>query len=103
MTARQALKNEANEAVKVIDELGNDLTEKPIEFTYDGEEYTFSKDDLDDVDVIEGFEDGKLVSPVRRILGDKQWATFKSKKRTSQDLADMVTLMFDEVGVEPGE
>ena len=100
MTARQALKNEA---VKVIDEEGNDVASPPIEFEYDGNVYSFHKDDLDDVDVIEGFEDGKLVSPVRRILGATQWTVFKSKRRTSQDLADMVTKMFDQVGVEPGE
>lgn len=90
MTAKAALQVEA--------------TEDPIiKFEYDGQEYTFSKDDLDDVNVIEAFEDDKLVTPVRQILGAKQWEVFKSKRRTSQDLADMVTKMFDQVGVEPGE
>lgn len=72
-------------------------------FEYDGEEYSFNTDDMNDVEILEAFEDGKIVIPIRKLLGDKQWAAFKSKKRTAEALGELAEVMFETMGATPGE
>ena len=92
MTARAAVAAEAAE-------------EKPetIQFDYDSYTYTVNLEDVDDAGVLEDFEDGKIVIPLRNILGEDQWKVFKSKKRRSKALSDLAEAMFDKVGTSLGE
>lgn len=92
MTAKSAAKAEA-------------ATEENTVFVYkfDGDDYKFDRNDTDDVEILEAFEDGRMVTALRAILGPAQWATFKSKKRTSEDLNNMAEAMFKAVGATTGE
>lgn len=58
-----------------------------VSFEYDGETFTVGNDAQDwDLEVLEAFEDGKIVAAVRGLLGPDGWAQFKSKPRTVRDL-----------------
>jgi len=74
-----------------------------LKFTYDGYDYTVDKEMITDLDVLELFEDDKLIKAIKMILGAKQWAQFRSKRRGSKDLNDLAKLLFAEIGVDPGE
>lgn len=89
MTAKEALVAEA--------------TNSDVTFEYDGVTYTVARDSVDDVDVIEAYEDRNIVTAARTILGPVQWATFKSKKRKSADLGDLTTALFGALGTSTGE
>jgi hypothetical protein len=68
-------------------------------FTYDGEQWTMKPTDEWDIEVFEMIEDSKLVSAVREILGAKQWARFKSKKRKVKDFSDIYDKIQEVMGV----
>lgn len=89
MTARAAAKVEAEET---------ENENKVYEYEFDGKTYKFDRDNTDDVEILEAFEDGKMITALRAILGPEQWATFKSKKRSSEDLNKMAEAMFKAVG-----
>lgn len=72
-------------------------------FEYDGEEYSFDSDAMNDVEILESFEDGKVVQPIRKLLGQKQWDKFKESPRTAEDLAEFAEAMFESLGTAPGE
>ena len=57
---------------------------KTVEF--DGDSYTVAKEILDDVEVLEAWEDGKHATLCRLILGADQWKQFKSKKRSVSEM-----------------
>lgn len=84
-TAAAALKAEAEE-------------KKTVEF--DGETYEVDLATMDDVNVLEMHEDGKIIGVIRHVVGPKQWATFKSKPRKSDELAKFAEAVF---GVSQGE
>jgi hypothetical protein len=63
-----------------------EATKKKASFEYDAETYTIASTKEWGIDVIEAIEDEKIVSAIRAILGDKQWANFKKKPRTVDDL-----------------
>jgi len=65
-------------------------TTKTVDF--DGEEYTVAKEVLDDVEVLEAWEDGKHATLCRLILGADQWKKFKSKKRSVTEMYEVITL-----------
>lgn len=58
--------------------------------TYDGEEFTVAAETLDDVEVLEAWEDGKHTTMLRAILGPKQWTSFKSKKRGAVQVYELL-------------
>lgn len=58
--------------------------------TFDGEEFVVAAQPLDDVDVLEAWEDGKHTTMLRAILGPKQWAQFKSKKRGATQIYELL-------------
>lgn len=73
------------------------------EFAYDGVTYAITVDGekfFDDVDVLEMLEDDKSIGILKTLVGPVQWAKFKSKKRTADDLAKFSELAF---GVSLGE
>ena len=55
-------------------------------FTFEGAKYTIPEADEWSLDALEAYEDGKVATLIREILGAAQWATFKSKPRTVADL-----------------
>lgn len=74
-----------------------------VTFEYDGVQYEFDPEDVNDVEILEQFEEGKIVIPTKAILGDVQWAEFKKKKRGGPELTELVEAMFAAMGATPGE
>lgn len=75
-------------------------------FVFRGAEYTVANDCLDDLDVMESFEDGRYISGIRTVLGDEQYAAFKAKIkaesadgriRLTADLEPFIEEMFSSV------
>lgn len=62
------------------------MTAKTATFDYDGVTYTVPDADEWSLDALEAYEDGKVATLIREILGSAQWATFKSKPRKIADL-----------------
>lgn len=63
-----------------------------IDFEYDGEKYVVPFENLDDVDFLEAREDGKYATATRLALGEVQWKKFKSKKRNTAQLLEVLVL-----------
>lgn len=58
-----------------------------ITFTHEEQTYSISPASEWSLDAIEAYEDEKIVTLVREILGAKQWKTYKAQKpRTAADL-----------------
>ncbi|WP_431870801.1 hypothetical protein [Nocardiopsis eucommiae] len=68
-------------------------TDKPKVISFRGERFRLPELEGGslDIDVIEAFEDGKVVTAVRSLLGMQQWATVKAMtpKPTMADLEDI--------------
>lgn len=64
-----------------------------ITFEFDGETYDIAPAAEWDVDALEAFEDQKIITCVRLILGAEQWQRFKAKPRTMGDLNGLFTAM----------
>lgn len=77
-----------------------EATKKTVSFTYEGEKYTIPTTKEWDLEVIEAIEDEKIVAVVRGILGDAQWATFKSKSRKVADLNDFFSAISKATGLQ---
>lgn len=58
-------------------------------FDYDGVTYTLAPSAEWDLDVLDAFEGGQIATAVRLLLGDDQWATFRSKPRKVRDLNEL--------------
>lgn len=54
--------------------------------TYDDIDFTIPAAEDWSLDAIEAYEDGKIATLIREILGAEQWARFKEKPRTVSDL-----------------
>jgi hypothetical protein len=59
--------------------------------TYDGETYEIPPQSEWDLEVLELFERGQTLTPTRTLVGEEQWAKFKSKPRKVKDLIDFTT------------
>ena len=55
-------------------------------FKFEDETYTITAADDWSLDALEAYEDGKVATLIREILGANQWATFKSNPRKVADL-----------------
>lgn len=76
----------------------------PIKFEFKGYEYEMPHPDEWDIEVAEAYEDGKVVTALRHILGDEQWRLYKERERPkSKDLQAFLDSMFQQTGMEPGE
>lgn len=64
-----------------------------VTFTFDGESYTITSAAEWDLDALEAFEDQKVVTCVRLILGADQYKRFKTKRRTVGQLNAMFVEM----------
>jgi hypothetical protein len=90
MTARKALAVEASE-------------NSVVSFEYDGDTYTVDKNKAKDLDVLEAFEEEKIIRPMKLILGEAQYRAFRAKHSSSDDLEALGEAMFKVLGVTPGE
>lgn len=54
---------------------------KPVEFTFDGVDYTVDPEAANDLELLEALEDGKYITAIRSYLGADQWAQFKDSQR----------------------
>jgi len=63
-----------------------DATGELIEFVYDGQPYAVPPASAWDLEALDAFEDNKVSTCVRLILGEAQWKTFRAKRRTVGDL-----------------
>jgi hypothetical protein len=77
-----------------------EATKKKHTFVHDGENYSIATTKEWGIDVIEAIEDEKIVSAIRAILGDKQWATFKNKPRTVDDLNSLFESISKAAGLQ---
>ena len=76
-----------------------------IKFKFEDHEYEYDQNAVsEDSDILEAFEDGKMIVPVKTLLGEQQYALWKSRgkngKRTLDEVGALATKMF---GVTPGE
>lgn len=78
----------------------SEATKSKITFTFDGEKYTIAPTAEWDITVLEAVEDGKTVSLVRAILGDKQWEQFKAKPRKVEDLNKLFEAISKATGIQ---
>lgn len=69
------------------------------EFTYDGVAYKVAPASEWDLDVLESYEDGRIIAAVRALLGEAQWKKFRSKPRKTSDLNDLFGAIQEAVGV----
>lgn len=76
-----------------------DMASDTVSFEYGGN--TFSVGDAEgwDVEVLEAFEDGKVVTAVRALLGPEQWATFKAGKPTVAELNGLFEVAAEALGL----
>lgn len=84
-----------------------------VEFDFDGEHYVLPAAMDWDIDVFEFAANGDILNAVRSLLGDDQWATFRSeddgsggrkkKRRSLRDLTALWEQAEAATGVKPGE
>lgn len=78
----------------------SEATKNKVSFTFDGDKYQIDPTSEWDLDVLEAVEDGKIVSLVRAILGDKQWEKFKAKPRKVDDLNRLFEAISKATGIQ---
>lgn len=78
----------------------NEALNESISFEYDGHEYEVPPAREWDLDVLEAYEGGMIATCVRAVLGEEQYAIFRSKKRTVGDLNDLFEEVQKALGVE---
>ena len=70
-----------------------------VTFEYGGASYAVGSADGWDVEVLEAFEDGKIVTAVRALLGVEQWARFKATKPTVGELNEFFEVAAEALGL----
>lgn len=89
---RQAAKSEAS---------GDTET---ITFTYDDREWSYRSSAVNDVEILEFVEDGKITTALRKILGADQWSDWKDIHRLDdgtvppEDMEDFTKAIFEAGG-----
>lgn len=73
---------------------------RKVTLTFDGKTYTVSPPEEWDLDTLENFEDGKVIAATRAILGERQWATFKSVPRKIADVGELMDAIAKAAGVQ---
>lgn len=71
----------------------------PVQFEYDGDTYAVAPANEWDLDVLEAFEEGRILATVRSLLGEAQWKTFRAKPRNVQALADLFEALQAALGI----
>lgn len=90
-TAQDAAVDEANET-------------NIVTFEFEQRVYTVDKNLFtDDIEILEAFEDGKLITPIKLMLGTQQWIRFKNTKPNAEKLGKFAEELFKAVGIDLGE
>lgn len=66
-----------------------------VEFEFDGDPYAIPHPKRWPLEAIEAEEAGKVVGFLRELLGKEQFATFKAKPRTLEDLDKIYTAVIE--------
>lgn len=79
-----------------------------FEFEYEGHTYKYDLDEMEnDSDILEAFEEGKMIVPIKLLLSDEQYKLWKSRgkngKRSIPEVGKFAEAMFAGQGVTPGE
>jgi len=69
-----------------------------IDVIFDGETFAIPPATRWGIEVLENFEDGKMTSTVRALLGADGWARFKAKPRTVADLEALMEAVTSALG-----
>lgn len=70
-----------------------------VTVAYAGTTYTVSAACLKDLDVLEAFEEGRVLAGMKAILGPTQWATFRATGATADDLNGLVEAIQGALGI----
>ncbi|GAA0627344.1 hypothetical protein HPO96_36990 [Kribbella sandramycini] len=71
-----------------------------VTFTHKGKTYTIESAEHWDVDVLLLFEQGKVISAVNAVLGDRQWDVMKSTGRKAADVGEMMEAIAKATGMQ---
>jgi hypothetical protein len=70
-----------------------------VSFEFDGDAYEVPTSDNWDLDVLEAYEDGKIVATVKALVGPAGWATFRAKPRKVSDLDTFFNAIQEALGL----
>jgi len=73
-----------------------ETTDKTV--THNGQDYTVPADVLDNVEVIEAWEDGKHTLLLRALLGPVQWDKFKRTKPGLLEVYELINKVLEASG-----
>lgn len=76
------------------------VVEETFEVEHDGHTFVLSKDVLDDVEVLEAWEDGKHTLLLRAVLGQAQWENFKRGKPKAVSVYELLDKVFTALKVD---
>ncbi|WP_229398173.1 hypothetical protein [Micromonospora okii] len=79
-----------------------EATETATTFDFDGESYSVAPSNQWDLDALDAFESGRILTAVRLILGADQLARFRSKPRTIGDLDALFDAAQKAAGISEG-
>lgn len=79
-----------------------EATGQPTTFEYDGETYTVAPSKSWNLDALEAFETGHMLTAVKLILGADQLARFRTKPRTIGDLDTLFDAAQKAAGIAEG-
>lgn len=72
-------------------------TGEPVKVRYKNHTYTFSPDALT-IDVLEAIDDQKLTHVIRGLIGTEQWATYKSRHRSTDEFNEFLIAVMEAAG-----
>lgn len=71
-----------------------------VPFTYEGEDYSVAPSSEWDLDVLEAFENGKLVTFLRGVLGSEQYAAYRKAHPKVGGLEPFVVAIQKALGIK---
>jgi len=70
-----------------------------VTFEYEGDTYTIPSTDEWPLEVLEAFEEGRVVSLLKAILGEEQWTEFKATNPKVKHLNAFVSAIQEATGI----
>lgn len=80
-----------------------DTEDTTVSFEFDGETYEYDREVLDDAELLEAIDDNKLSHAAKAVVGEKQYARFREKRRKIKDVADFCEAAFTASGSDLGK
>ena len=76
--------------------------EAPIVIEFEGETYTWTRDDMDDLDLLQLFAAGQIFDAMHWLLGDEDWQRLRASIATDKGRVPMTKMKaFVELASEP--